>query len=85
MDKEMQLLESLKASLAGGSASAASSSSAGSVASSGAGADLQSAIDFTVAVATSVANNPLFYLKLVGVLALTVLIIMISVELVSGG
>jgi len=84
MSKERELLESMKASLnEGSSAAATATADAGNA--SGVSSGLDSALDFTLAFASSLASDPIFYVKVLGVLGLTVLIIMVSIELVSGG
>lgn len=81
MDKTHQLLQSLKATVdpaaAGNAVSQAVTTTPGS--------SLSSAIDFFSAVGMSLINNPLFYVKVLAVLALTVMIVMISIGLISDG
>lgn len=80
MDKTHQLLQSLKASTGTNAVSSAAASVSPTP-----GSSLSNALDFMNAVGSSLINNPLFYVKVVAVLILTVMIIMISIGLISDG
>ena len=93
MSKERELLQALKDSIEadpyqaadvsqevasqGAAAAQHSASSAGAL-------DLNSALDFFATMGSSMANDPMFYLKVTGVLILTVIIIMVATEMIAG-
>lgn len=81
MDKTHQLLESLKASV---DPSSATSAAAAAITPTP-GSSLSNALDMMTAVGSSLINNPLFYVKVVAVLIITVMIVMISISLITDG
>ena len=81
MDKTHKLLEGLKATIDPGAASnVINQSSASSPDNS-----LASSMDFLSSVAMSMIGNPLFYVKLLALLVLTVIIVMVSLSLITDG
>ena len=81
MSKERDLLDAMRESLQGGAASEAASTTGAADATTG----LASAWDMVSGLAYSMAGDPLFYVKVLGILILTVVIITISVELIAEG
>jgi len=78
MDKTEQILKSLKSSLD------PIANKAQAVATTP-DSPLASTMDFMSSFALSLFNNPLFYLKLLAVLGLTILIVMVSIGLITDG
>ena len=81
MDKTEQILKSLKSSLD------PITTKAQTVASTAGTTDspFASTIDFMSSLALSLFNNPLFYLKFLTVIGLTILIVMVSIGLITEG
>lgn len=93
MSKERELLEALKESAAydpytdADVAVEAASQGAGAAqqAAQGAGSgDLYAVMDFFATMGNSMVADPLFYLKVLGILVLTVIIVMVAAEMIAG-
>ncbi len=79
MDKSEQILRSLQSSI---DPIAQKAQAAATVATD---SPFASALDFMSTVGLSLINNPLFYLKFLAVIALTVMIVMVSLSLITEG
>ena len=78
MDKTEQILKSLKSSI--DPITTKAQTVAGTTDS-----PFASTIDFMSSLALSLFNNPLFYLKFLTVIGLTILIVMVSIGLITEG
>ena len=85
MSKERDLLNAMRDSLQDGGAEAAVAGAQNQEAADAAGTTLASAWDMTTQIASSMASDPIFYVKVLAVLILTVMIITISIELIAEG
>ena len=84
MDKTEQILNSLRSSL---SPITTKAQTVASTASTTAPSDspFASVLDFMSSLALSLFNNPLFYLKFLTIIGLTILIVMVSIGLITDG
>ncbi|MCB0324313.1 MAG: hypothetical protein KDD69_12105 [Bdellovibrionales bacterium] len=89
MSKERELLNQLKESIVHSDAGGQAANAAGGAAQSGAAqqtadVDFASVFDSLNSLGASMVGDPIFYLKAVAVLVLTVMIIMVAFQLIAG-
>ncbi len=93
MSKERELLEALKESTANDpyvdpdaaiEATQQAANAAQQAAPGGQSMDVYEVLDFFATVGNSVVADPLFYVKVLGIIVLTVIIIMVATEMIAG-